>query len=76
MHLLAPAKGLTDEEFKKKEAQWQKDLQVAQKALNAVPADDAQARAKASQEYQKVYSRRSEFMREEMTGFVWVFLQK
>jgi hypothetical protein len=28
------------------------------------------------QEYQKVYGQRSAFMREEMTGFVWLYLQK
>jgi hypothetical protein len=76
VHLMSPAKGIADEEFKKKEAQWQKDYQAAMKALNAVPADDAKARAKAIEEYQKVYSRRSEFMHEEMTGFVWLYLQK
>jgi hypothetical protein len=28
------------------------------------------------QEYQKVYAQRSAFMHEEMTGFVWVYLQE
>ena len=72
----AARSGITDEEFKKKEAQWKVDVLVVTKALNAVPANDEKARAKAIEEYQKVFSRRSEFMHEEMTGFVWLYLQK
>jgi hypothetical protein len=72
--LVSPAKGLSDAEFRKKYAAWQKDLQTALKALNA--DREAEARKKAMQEYQKVYAQRSEFMHEEMTGFVWVYLQE
>jgi hypothetical protein len=39
-------------------------------------AKDAKARQKANEEYQKVYRQRSAFMREERTGFVWLYLQK
>jgi hypothetical protein len=73
--LVSPAKGLSDSEFKKKYAAWEKDFQTAMKAYNAA-AKDAKSRQKASQEYMKVYNRRSEFMQEEMTGFVWLYLQK
>jgi hypothetical protein len=31
---------------------------------------------KVNEEYGKVYEKRSEFMKEEMTGFVWLYLQK
>ncbi len=72
--LVSPAKGVTEAEFKKKYADWEKDSQAALKALNA--NTDKKARAKATEEYQKFYRRSSEFMREEMTGFVWVYLQK
>ena len=37
---------------------------------------DAKERAKASEEFSKVYGRRSEFMHEDRTGFVWLYLQK
>jgi FG-GAP-like repeat len=76
VHLISPAKGLTEEEFKMKSGQWQKEFDAAMKALNAVPAKDEKAQAKAIEEYQKVYERRSEFMVEERTGFVWLYLQK
>jgi hypothetical protein len=74
VRLVSPAKGVTEAEFKKKYADWQNDFQAALKDLNS--NTDEKARAKAAEEYNKVYNRRSEFMREEMTGFVWVYLQK
>jgi hypothetical protein len=73
-HLITPAKGLTDAEMKKKQAEWQGDFQAAAEAMSK--AKDDKARAKAREEYDKVYSRRSEFMKEEMTGFVWLYLRK
>ncbi len=39
-------------------------------------AEKEEARKKAYEEYNKVYRKRSEFMQEEMTGFVWLYLQK
>jgi hypothetical protein len=74
VRLVSPAKGVTETEFKKKYADWQNDFQAALKDLNS--NTDEKARPKAAEEYNKVYNRRSEFMREEMTGFVWVYLQK
>ena len=74
VRLVSPAKGVTEAEFKKKHADWEKDLEAAQKNLNA--NDDEKESAKAAEEYNKVYNRRSEFMHEEMTGFVWLYLQK
>ena len=72
--LVSPAAGVSDAELQKKYAAWEKDFQAALAALNS--AKDAKAREKATQEYQKVYGQRSAFMREEMTGFVWLYLQK
>lgn len=72
--LVSPAKGLSEAEFKKKFADWEKEFGAAQKAYEA--AKDEKEKAKASEEFSKLYSRRSEFMREEMTGFVWLYLQK
>ena len=72
--LVSPAEGISDAEFKKKYADWEKEFQAALATLNS--ARDAKSREKATAEYHKVYGRRSAFMREEMTGFVWVYLQK
>jgi hypothetical protein len=73
--LVSPAKGLSAEEFKKKFADWQRAFQAASAALGST-GNDAKANAKANEEYSKVYSRRAEFMHEDMTGFVWLYLQK
>jgi len=72
--LISPVKGMSDEEFKKKYAEWEKTFQTAMASFNS--ARDDKARKKANEEYNKVYQQRSTFMREEMTGFVWVYLQK
>jgi hypothetical protein len=73
--LLAPAKGVSEEEFKKKFEAWQKTVADATKELSSETADKAK-RDKANEEFQRVYAKRSEFMKEERTGFVWLYLQK
>ncbi len=73
--LISPAKGISEKEFKKKFADWQEAFKAASSALNSA-ARDAKAQAKAVEEYNRVYRRRAEFMNEEMTGFVWLYLQK
>ncbi len=69
--LVSPVKGVSEEEMKKKFAKWQEDFQAAAAALSKSNGD-----AKAVEEYNKTYQRRSEFMNEEMTGFVWLYLRK
>jgi len=72
--LVSPAKGFSEAEIKKKYAEWEKDFKAAQGALGS--ARDDKSRQKALEEYQTVYRQRSAFMHEEMTGFVWLYLQK
>jgi hypothetical protein len=71
--LIAPAKGVSAAEFKTKFADWQKAFQSAGSALGKASGE---AQTKAVEEYNRLYQRRSEFMNEEMTGFVWLYLQK
>jgi hypothetical protein len=73
--LIAPAKGLGKEEFKKKFSAWQ---QASNAAASALPSsgNDAKAQAKAREEYQKVWEGRTQFMSEERTGFVWLYMRK
>jgi len=73
--LISRAKDLSKKEFKKKFADWQDAFNAASSALRSADGD-AKAQAKASEEYNRVYGRRAEFMHEEMTGFVWLYLQK
>ena len=73
--LISPVKGVSPEEFKKKCAVWRKSLEAALKESDAAK-DDASQREKANARYRKVYEQRTEFMKEEQTGFVWLYLQK
>jgi hypothetical protein len=73
--LISPAKGVSAEEFKKKFAAWQKAFEAASKELSSETADQAK-RNKANEEFNKLYQQRTEFMQEDRTGFVWVYLRK
>jgi hypothetical protein len=73
--LISPTKGVSAEEFGKRFAEWQEAFKAASSAFSSA-AGDAKAQAKANEEYSKVYSRRAEFMHEDRTGFVWLYLQK
>jgi hypothetical protein len=73
--LTAPAKGVSAEEFKKKHAAWQSAVTTASKEMSSQTTDEAK-RTKAREEFSKLYQQRNEFMKEEMTGFVWLYLQK
>jgi hypothetical protein len=73
--LIAPAKGVSPAEFKKKFADWQKSIEKLSKEMNSETADQAK-RNKANEEFNKVYNQRTQFMNEDRTGFVWLYLQK
>jgi hypothetical protein len=71
--LVSPAKGLSEEAFKEKFAAWQEASARVTKDMSQ--GADAAKRSNAQQEYQKLYQQRSEFMNEDRTGFVWLYLQ-
>jgi hypothetical protein len=73
--LISPAKGLSQAEFKKKLTTWQEAVKKASEALSSTTATEAQ-RTKANEEFGKLYNQRTEFMHEDHTGFVWLYLQK
>jgi FG-GAP-like repeat len=73
--LVSPADKLTEGEFKKRFADWNKSIGEAANQLNAA-ANDEKKRDKAQQHYQELYNQRSEFMKEDRTGFVWLYLRK
>jgi hypothetical protein len=73
--LISPADHLAEREFEKKFADWNKALTEASTQLNS-GGNDEKKRTEAQQHYQKLYSQRSEFMKEDRTGFVWLFLRK
>ncbi len=71
--LLEPAKGLTVAEYNKRRVEWQKKLIELSKGLRG--KDEAKRRA-AMQEYSKHSMKRKEFVKEERTGFIWLYVQK
>jgi hypothetical protein len=73
--LLAPVDQLTEGDFQKKFAEWNKSTNEAARQMNAAP-NDAKKQNEAQQRYQELYNRRSEFMKEDRTGFVWLYLRK
>ena len=74
--LVSPAKGLTDEEMGEKYAEWDKEFQEALKDYQkAADGKDEEVRKKASDRYQKLYDKRKEFLDEQMTGYVWLYLR-
>jgi FG-GAP-like repeat len=73
--LRSPADHVAEKDFKQKFDDWNKSLSEAITQMNAT-ANDATKRNEAQQRYQELYQKRSEFMNEDMTGFVWLYLQK
>jgi hypothetical protein len=75
VNLVSPADNLTEKQFKEKFATWSKALEEVSMIKNTEKEvkNKQQAAAKRSQE---LYNQRSEFMKDDSTGFVWLYLQK
>jgi WD40 repeat protein len=73
--LISPADHLTEKEFKTKFADWNKSINEASTQMNST-VNDQKKRNEGQQRFQELYNQRSEFMKEDSTGFVWLYLQK
>jgi hypothetical protein len=73
--LVSPAKSVSADEFKKKFAAWEKAFAAASNEVSAETGDQAK-RTKAYEELNRLYRQRAEFMIEDRTGFVWLYLRK
>lgn len=73
--LISPAKGISVEEFKTKFKEWQDAVAALTKDISSEKADE-EKRNKANEEFNKLYQERTKFMKEERTGFVWLYLRK
>lgn len=72
-----PVKGLTKEEMLAKKEAWQKEIAAVQKAMSKVPlTEDRRPPKELMDKYQKLYQEKENFVDEERTGFVWLYLQK
>ena len=72
--LTSPADGLSEAEFKKRFDEWTKEHEKTSEKMQA--AKDEKERTKAQQRIQELYQERTKFMKEERTGFVWLYLRK
>ena len=75
VNLISPADGLSAEELNEKQAEWQEKVNAVSEELRAATDDPAQ-RQEASQRLSDLFRKRSEFVKQERTGFVWLYLQK
>jgi hypothetical protein len=73
--LLSPADKVSEGEFKQRFADWQKSLKEVSDAMSS-SGNDAKKQNEARERYQKLYQRRSEFLEEDRTGFIWLYLRK
>jgi hypothetical protein len=73
--LISPAPNLTEKEFKEKLEAWNKSVSALSADLNAKDKDE-KARNEAIEKLQKLYRQQEEFMKQDSTGFVWLYLQK
>jgi hypothetical protein len=67
---------VTEKEMKAKLKEWEKEFHAAALKLQAEAESDEKLREEGAKMRDKALAKRSEFMKEEMTGFVWLYLQK
>jgi VCBS repeat protein len=72
--LVSPADKLDPKAFQQKFADWKKSVEDTLKELNSTT--DEKQRMEASRKFQDLYGKRGEFMKEDRTGFVWLYRQK
>jgi hypothetical protein len=73
--LAAPAEGLSVKTMKIKYAEWKAKLARAREIFDSPKAND-RIRERALERIQELHEQFSEFVAEESTGFVWLYLQK
>ena len=75
VNLVSPAGNLTEKEVNEKFAEWNKKVAEASTAAYG-EGKSQKEQTEAQERLQKLYASRSEFMKEDRTGFVWVYVQK
>lgn len=71
--LVSMAKGVTKSQYTEKVQAWKKSFDAAIKAINEAPDDKAR---EAAQKQLNDLPARSDFMKEESTGYVWLYKRK
>jgi hypothetical protein len=73
--LISVPKGLTAEVQRQKQEQWNKEIAKVSEEYQAAIGNQEKVQ-EYSEKLQKLYARRTEFIIEDRTGFVWLYLQK
>jgi hypothetical protein len=73
--LAAPVHGLSEEEFNRRRAAWQAEYDRLSRQVESADGDQA-GLERATARLQELYQEQTEFMTQERTGFVWLYLQK
>jgi hypothetical protein len=79
--LVSLAKGVTKKEYDQKFAKWRKDQEAASEAYSAASKDVKEGESNEQQQaaqkrLQDLYEKRTEFMNEDPTGYVWLYRRK
>jgi len=67
--------GVSKQAYEQKKAAWEKAFQAASQEMRNA-SQDAEKRQAAYNRYRELYAKRAEFIKQERTGFVWLYLQK
>lgn len=74
--MISRADGISEKEFSKKQATWQKEMNEVQEKMSKAQSSGASPSNELSLKLSKLFQQRNEFIKEDRTGFVWVALQK
>ncbi|MCI0747086.1 MAG: VCBS repeat-containing protein [Verrucomicrobia subdivision 3 bacterium] len=72
--LVSMAKGLSEKEFGRKLEEWKKAYSAASKAMSEANAGRPEEAAR--KRFNEIYQKRTEFMDEDPTGYVWLYRRK
>lgn len=72
--IVSPAEGVSEADFAKRRAAWTETYAALTK--EAADATDEVKQSAVYERMNKLYQDRNEFMNEELTGFVWLYLRK
>jgi hypothetical protein len=73
--LISPAGNLSEKEYNQKFAEWNKSINETSTQLNGAVNDGKQQGA-ARERYQELHNQRTTFMKEDRTGFVWLYVRQ
>ncbi|HZL89337.1 MAG TPA: VCBS repeat-containing protein [Pirellulaceae bacterium] len=74
VNLVSPTDKLDPKAFQQKFADWKKSIEDTLKQLNSTT--DEKQRLEANRRFRELYDERNQFMKEDRTGFVWLYRQK